>query len=224
MKKIIVLIICLTLLLVACPLTTYAGNIDLLYDGSNIQGVKSQTIDVGFSDNITSKLDVSGYYRKGAISGVVTQDEGEIGLNYDPPINDRWSLWLDERVGYNKMLGMDFENNLGVGLKYYVYKHGETKFSWSSGILYQFTSMDGNDKEGHGRYSHRAKFNGGPVALVYFYQPDMSDSSDYITKFIGDVALAKINDSLSIFLHYKNEYRSLYGRSEKSGIKLRFEY
>lgn len=200
--------------------SAHAGNIDLLWNGSNVHGVKSYTLGIDFSDDITDELDISGYYRQGKTEGVVTEDEGELDLNYNPAINDRWSIWLDERVGYNKMLGIDLENNLGVGLKYYVYKQGKTKFSLSSGILYQFIS----NQENNGRYSHRAKFNSDLLSLIYFYQPNMSDSSDYITKFIGDIRLLKIKDYASILFHYKNEYRSLSGRSEHSGIKLRIEY
>ncbi len=210
--------------LVALSGTTHASNLDLLYSGSNVQGIKIHTADVSFSDKISDKISISGYYRNGKTDGVVTQDEGEIGLHYNPQINEKWSLWLDERVGYNKMLGIDYENDLGVGLKYYLYKRDEIKLSLSSGILYQYISMAGNDEENHGRYSHRAKFGSDIVSLVYFYQPDIQDSSDYITKFSGDVRVAKIKDNISILLNYKNDYRSTTGRSESSGIKLRVEY
>lgn len=199
-----------------------AGNIDLLWNGDEVHGVKSYTLGIGFSDDITDELGLSGYYRKGKKVGVVTKDEGELDLHYNPTINDKWSLWLDERARYNKMLGIDFENDLGVGLKYYVYKQKETKFSLSSGVLYQYTVT--SNREGRGRYSHLAKFKNNSISLIYFYQPNISDSSDYITKFIGDVKLVEIKENISVLLHYKNEYRSLSGRSENSGIKLRIEY
>lgn len=205
--------------------SAHAGNIDLLWNGSRSKDIKSYTIGIDFSDDIAGKVGVSGYYRKGKAEGIITKDEGEIDLNYNPPINDKWSLWLDERVGYNKILGIDFENNLGVGLKYYAYKKGETKFSLSSGILYQFTSLsDSATQESRGRYSHRVKLNHDILSLLYFYQPNMHDNSDYIVKFIGDIRLVEIKSHISILFHYKNEYRSLIGRSENSGIKLRVEY
>ena len=200
--------------------TTYAGNLDLLYSGSNIHGIKNHTVEVSFSDKISDKISISGYYRNGKTDSIVTQDEGEFDLHYNPQINEKWSLWLDERIGYNKMLGVDFENNLGVGLKYNLFQSSKTKLSLSSGILYQYTS-----EEGHGRYSHRVKFSwGDAISAVYFYQPDIKDSSDYITKFNGDVRVAKIKDNISILLNYKNDYRSTTGRSEGSGIKLRVKY
>ena len=213
-------IICIAILLMAaCDGPVYAGNLDLLYSGSNIQGTKSHTADVSFSDKI-SIVGISGYYRNGKTDGIVTQDEGELDLHYSPRINDKWSLWLDERVGYNKMLSIDYENDLGVGLKCYLYNESMAKLSLSSGILYQYTS-----KDGHGRYSHRVKFSmKDAVSLVYFYQPDIEDRHDYITKFNGDVRLAKIKDNVSILLNYKNDYRSTSGRSESSGVKLRVEY
>lgn len=207
-------------LLSASPRIAHAGNLDLLYGGSNVQGVKSHTADIGFSDKISDKIGISGYYRNGKTDGVVTQDEGEIDLQYNPKINDKWSLWLDERIGYNKVLGIDYENDLGVGLKYYLFQSMDTKLSLSSGILYQYTP-----EEDHGRYSHRVKFSSNDiVSVVYFYQPDINDSSDYITKLNCDVRLAKIKDNISILLNYKNDYRSTSGLSESTGIKLRFEY
>lgn len=228
MNKIVLMLI-LVMLLVGGFKSAYAGNIDFLWNGSNVQGVKSYTVGVDISDNITDQLDLAGYYRKGKTEGVITQAEGEIGLNYNPPINDRWSLWLDEGLRYNEMIGLKFENDLGIGLKYYVYKQAETKFSLSSGILYQFTALDCNvaatcNQGGHGRYSHRVKFNNDIITLIYFYQPDMHDSSDYITRFIGAVELGKITAHISLLFDYKNNYRSLNGRSESGGVKLRIEY
>lgn len=212
-----------------CVGTSHAGNVDLLWNGSKVQGVKSYTAGIDFSDTMADKFEISGYYRKGKTEGIVTSDEGELSLGYDPPINDRWSLWLDERVGYNKMLNIDFENSIGFGAKYYLYKAGNTKLSLSSGVLYQFTSSNCSDpslceQEGRGRYSHRIKFGSKIFNAVYFYQPNIDNSDDYISKFTGDIELIKIMDRASILIHHKNEYRSLSGRSESSGIKLRIEY
>lgn len=212
-------IILIAVLLMAFTSTTHAGTIDLLYSGSAANGIRSYKLGGGFAHTLSDEITVSGDYHKGKTSGIVTQDKGDISLHFNPPINERWSLWLDERVGYDKMFGIDFENYLGAGLKYYLYKKGKTKFSLSSGILYQYTP----DKD-HGRYSHRAKFGNGILSLVYFYQPNIEDDSDYITKFAGDLKLAEVGDGVFILLHHKSEYRSLFGRSDNSGIKLRVEY
>ncbi|MCK5611426.1 DUF481 domain-containing protein [Candidatus Pacearchaeota archaeon] len=218
-----------TLILLMIPGLAMAGNIDLSWKGSDNYGVRSYTKGIDFSDDIANKASIDGYYRYGKTAGIVTMDEGELGLNYDPPINDRWSLWLDERVGYNKVIGIDFENYLGFGAKYYIYKTDDTKFSLSGGVLYQFTSLNCSDpttcnQEGTGRYSYRAKFSNEQLLLIYFYQPNINDHTDYITKFTGEAKLATITDAASLLLHYKNEYRSLYGQSESSGVKLRIEY
>ena len=122
-----------------------------------------------------------------------------------------------------------FENDIGFGLKYYLYKTDVTKLSLSAGALYQFTSTDCSDpttceQEGVGRYSYRAKFSNETLSLVYYYQPNMSDNDDYITKYTIDLTVAKINEAMAILLSYQNKYRSLYGRSESGGIKLRIEY
>jgi hypothetical protein len=227
MPKLIFVVI--FLMIAGCSGTASAGNIDFLWSGSNVRGIKNSTLGIDFADTIEDKLELSAYYRKGKTDGIVTQDEGELDLNYSPAINERWSLWLDERVGYNKVLGIDFENDIGAGLKYYIYKKKSTKLSFSGGFLYQFTSLNCSDpatceQTGQGRYSYRAKFNNDFLSLIYFYQPSMQNSADYITKFTGDLKLAKIKDHISLLFNYKNEYRSLYGRSESGGIKLRIEY
>ena len=215
------------------PGIALAGNIDLMWEQSNDYGVKSYVKGIDFTDK-TGQATIDGYYRYGKTEGIVSQDEGELGINYDPPLNDRWSLWLDERVSYDKVLGIDFENNIGFGLKYYVYKgkdeaDEDIKFSLSAGVLYQFTSWNCAEyetcyQEGTGRYSYRAKFSKLKLHLAYYYQPNINDASDYISTFESEIKLADVSKGVAVIWSYENEYWSLYGQREVSGIKLRFRY
>jgi len=221
------------LIFLVFPGITMAGTIDLMWKQSNDYGIKSYTKGIDFTDQ-TGPTEINGYYRYGETDNIVSQDEGELGINYDPPLNDKWSLWLDERVSYDKVLGIDFENNLGFGLKYYVYKEKDeadedVKFSLSAGLLYQFISWNCDDpayceKTGTGRYSYRAKFSKYKMLLVYSYQPNINDSSDYISKFSSEIKLADVGKGITLVWRYENEYWSLYGKSETNGFKLRFRY
>ena len=210
------------------PGIALAGNIDLMWEQSNDYGVKSYVKGIDFTDS-TGEATIDGYYRYGKTEGIVSRDEGELGIGYDPALTDRWSLWLDERVSYDKVLGIDFENNLGFGAKYYVYKKEETKFSLSAGVLYQFTSWNCDDPAtceqiGTGRYSYRAKFSNEKIYMAYYYEPNVSDGSDYISTFISEVEVATVSESMALIWSYENEYWSLYGQAETSGIKLRIKY
>ena len=205
-----------------------AGTIDLMWEQSNDYGIRSSTKGVDFADE-SGVTEIRGSYRYGKTDGIVTQDEGELGIDYNPPLNDRWSICLDERVSYDKVLGIYFENNLGFGVKYYAYKKEEIKFSLSAGVLYQFASWNcGEDatceQVGTGRYSYRAKFINEKIYMAYYYEPNVSDGSDYISTFISEVEVATVSESMTLIWSYENEYWSLYGQAETSGLKLRLKY
>lgn len=215
------------------PEVSIAGTIDLMWKQSNDYGVKSYAkgIDVSEKSGVT---EIKGSYRYGKTDGIVSQDEGELGIDYNPPINDRWSIWLDESVSYDKVLGIDFENNLGFGLKYYVYKgkdeaDEDIKLSLSAGILYQFTSWGCEDpetcyQEGTGRYSYRAKFSKYKLSFVYYYQPNINDPSDYIAKFKSEIKIVDVSKGVAIIWRYESEFWSPYGQKDTNGLKLRFRY
>jgi hypothetical protein len=225
--------IIMVLILAAFPSLALAGNIDLMWEQSNDYGVKSYTKGIDFTDK-TGVTEIKGSYRYGKTDGIVSQDKGELGIDYNPSINDRWSVWLDESVSYDKVIGIDFENNLGFGLKYYVYKgkdeaDEDIKLSVSGGLLYQFTSWGCDDpetcyQEGTGRYSYRAKFSKHKLLFVYSYQPNINDPSDYIAKIKSEVKLVEIDKGIALVWRYDSEFWSLYGQAETHGLKLRFRY
>ena len=213
MKNIFIYIF--TLIVVLLPLPGSAGDLDISYL-SRESTVDSYATSARVSDQ-AGPLDFHAEYNYGKTADLVSTDDGEVGVGYDPVINDKWSLWFDERVGYNKMLGIDFENFIGFGPKYYILKEDKRKLSLSTGILYHYQE---GDEEGKGRYSHRVKYGDVWIAGVYFYQPNMSNSADYITE--GELRI-KLSDVLSVF--YKEEYRSLDSiREIEKGIMFNFHF
>ncbi|MBW2644611.1 MAG: DUF481 domain-containing protein [Deltaproteobacteria bacterium] len=194
MKSIFLLI---TLML--SPALSSAGDIGISYSSSS-SSVESNTMSAEISDQ-SGPFDFRAEYNYGKTDGIVSTDNGEVSIGYDPIITERVSLWFDERVGYNKMMGVRFENFVGFGPKYYIMKSEERKLSLSTGILYHYRA---DAEEGDGRYSHRIKYGDAWISGVYFYQPNMRDSSDYITE--GEIRI-KLSDVLSVL--YREEYRSL---------------
>lgn len=189
----------IVILLLVTSSLSYAGDLSIRY--SDVENtVDSYTVSIKVSDK-SGPLDFNASYGYGETDSIVSTDEGEIGIGYDPIVNDTWSLWFDERAGYDKMAGIKFENFIGFGPKYYIITSGKKKFSLSTGILYHYKE---GQEEGVGRYSHRVKYGNGRISGVYFYQPNMEDSSDYITE--GKLEV-KLTDVLSVF--YKEEYRSV---------------
>lgn len=204
-----------TLIVVLLPLPGSAGELDISY-ASMESMVDSYVVSAGISDQ-AGPLDFYAEYHYGKTDDIVSTDNGEVGVGYDPIINERLSLWFDERVGYNKMIGVRFENFVGFGPKYYLVKSEKRKLSLSTGILYHYRA---DDDEGNGRYSHRFKYKDSWISGVYFYQPNMRDSADYITE--GEIRI-KLSDMLSVF--YREEYRSLGSNREiEKGIMFNFHF
>lgn len=210
MKSVLILII-----LMLSPALSSAGDIGISYSSSHSM-VDSSYMSAEISDQ-SGPFDFRAEYSYGKTDSVVSTDNGEVSIGYDPIISERVSLWFDERVRFNKMIGVRFENFVGFGPKYYIMKSEKRKLSLSTGILYHYRA---DDDEGNGRYSHRIKYKDSWVSGVYFYQPNMRDSSDYITE--GELRI-KINNVLSVF--YREEYRSLGSAREiEKGVVFNFHF
>ena len=199
----------------------YAGQFDFSYRALSSENSSDYMSSVDFKEIIAEKVELSGRYRYAETNNIVGTDEAEFRIGWDPVINDRWSLWMDESFGYNKGLGIDFQNKLGFGVKYYIYKGESVGFSLSAGILYELVFMD-DKKEGFGRYSIRPVAHVGPVKMIYFYQPAMGDMDDYISKFYGEIVLAT-KGLFSVVSYYEFEERGLI-RVAYHGVKGRFEW
>ena len=204
MKKILFLILLL-------PSICSAG--ELYLNHSQIDGeISGYVTTVGIDDKI-DEIDFSAYYKYGETEGIVSRDEGSFSFGYDPRISDKWYLWFDEIVGYNKVIGIRFENFAGGGLKYQPFDF----LSLSGGVLYYFKD---SDKSGEGLYSFRLKFENEAARFVYFYQPYMDDTGESITK--GRIELKPFK---SIMLYHEFENRSLENSAvSESGIKFVLKY
>jgi hypothetical protein len=179
------------LMLSSCVEPSYAGEIK--GGMSHEQGVlTTNSYFIEMADQV-DYIDLSAYYGYGKTDDTVTHDEGRLSIGYDPVINDSWSLWMDETVGYRE--DIKFENFFGAGPKY---KFND-KTSLSFGVLYYF--KDSMEK-GEGLYSFRLKTEARGLVLTAFYQPYMLGAG-HILKGSASYALGKYFEYF-----FKGEYRS----------------
>ncbi len=137
-------------------------------------------------------------YGYGEEAKVVTKDEGSIGVNYDKDLSKLWDFWLDFNTGFNKVLDIKQEIFLGLGPKLTLFDNDDYgKCTFSAGALYQ-QEMENSIN----RASYRPKCSSKYFSFVYYYQPNMIDSKDYISK--GEVEI-QLTEILSIY--YIDEYR-----------------
>ena len=137
------------LLILFLPSVCSAGEIYLNHSQTSGK-VRAYATTIGFYDKL-DVMDFSAYYKYGETEGIVSRDEGSFSFGYDPQISDKWYLWFDEIIGYNKVLGIKFENFVGGGLKYQAFD----SLSLSGGVLYYYKD---SDESGEGLYSFRLKF------------------------------------------------------------------
>ncbi len=153
---------------------------------------------------------LSSRVRYGKHDDEIVQNQGVFRLSADPKIQDKWSAWLYEELGYDKPKGIDVENFVGGGLKYSFYEG----YSFSGGYLYHYQEI-GDLSEGINRLSFRLKGKrtlskwGGPnIFGVMFYQPNIEDFDDYLAS--GEIGLSMaIVQNLGLKLSIEDHYRSM---------------
>lgn len=153
----------------------------------------------------TEPIKASFSYERGKRNGVVNTNNIGINLSYDSPINANWSGWSFNQTSIDTVDDKGFENAIGGGLKYNFFKGDNESFSLSCGPLGFYS-----DNKWSGLLSCRPKFTYYDLHGTYFYQPEISNWSNYISK--GILGLGNF--------YYKIEYRpgSDY-KNETAGIK-----
>lgn len=175
----------------------------------------SNAVKLRVSNKPRPNLEYYLYREYGKTGELTTKDNGGTGVGWDPVINEKWSAWVDWSGSFDKALGIDSEIFLGAGPKYYIYKKGSRKLSLSFGILHQ--SRKPGDYVDQ-RWSLRLKGSTEKWKAVAFYQPNIDDSSDYISK--GEV-VGRISKMVSVF--WNTVYRSIED-SQVTAMGLRFRF
>lgn len=175
----------------------------------------SNVITIRAANEPIEELDYYGYKSYGEADGIVTKDNAGAGIGYDPALNDQWSLWFDGAWSYDNALGIDSEILLGGGPKYYAYKKDAQRLSISAGILHHSREPGDYIEQ---RWSFRVKGSTENWKAVGFYQPNVADSSDYISK--GEVE-GQVGGSVYVF--WNTAYRSI-DESQVTAMGLRFKY
>ena len=225
MKRIITLLI-VWLLPATCPPLLYgdsrrvclAGNIDI----GMIQKrgtVDSKSLSLGVNiDGKETALKAEYDYTK--TEDLISQDKGLLRAGYDPKINDHWSLWFYDQVGYNNIRQIKAENFVGGGPKYTIVDKEKFKTSISVGILHHHVRREQIDNLGRFslRVKARYKINGSlGFSMVIFYQPNIEEINDYIVNGEADLTYS-LTKRLGLKLKTQNEYRSISMVSEKNNL------
>jgi hypothetical protein len=177
--------------------------------------ITSNAVKIRVSKKPQPNLEYYLYREYGKTGELTTKNNGGIGIGWDPVINEDWSAWVDGSGSFDRALGIDSEIFLGAGPKYYIYKKGARKASVSFGILHQ--SRKPGDYVDQ-RWSLRLKGSTENWKVVVFYQPNIDDSSDYISK--GEVE-GRINKTVSCF--WSTVYRSIED-SQVTAVGLRLKW
>ena len=192
------------IILFLLPSLSYGATLDIKL----VKPMNGHEYSISLSDSIEA-IKLKADYSYSEIEDIIIKDRGTLKIYYDRPINDKWKIWFFNIAQYNNVYGTR-ENYLGAGPKYYIFD-GDHKLSFSTGVLYDYDHITG---EGHGRYSHRPKYvYKGIVDAVYYYQPAINDSDDYIEKY-------KVSSIVPYTMGFGKiyclkEYRSLVGTIDK---------
>lgn len=178
MKNILIIIAILML-----PATTLAGTFDMGAESirADEQTETSYYLGLGYEKSGAS-LDIG--YNYGKLDDLVITDDGWLSLGYDADLSDKWGIWLDETVQYDRPGGVKVENFIGLGPKYTLYRSKTVKSSLSFGYLSHYQVLIDGDEYTLERWSWRFKIkrkdDKSETGFISMYQPAIGNSDDYI--------------------------------------------
>lgn len=194
----------LLIILLMLPSLSLGATLDIKL----IKPVNGHEYMISLSDSI-KPLRLKVEYAHSEIEDIVIKDKGALEIYYDLPVNDDWKVWVFNIAKYNNV--KETRNNyLGAGPKYYILK-GDHKLSFSTGILADYDHVTGKWKA---RASHRPVYSYKDIVeAVYYRQPNIKDSSDYIEKYKVSSILPYTKGAGKVYC--LKDYRSLIGIIEK---------
>lgn len=188
----------------------HAGSLDIGTSFMNsINDLRSAYLNYEISFN---NCEFSSKFQYGKTNDIETQNNLYLRFGYNPPINEKWSLWIFDKAGYNKVQKIDFENFAGAGPKYIFLETDTRKASISFGYLSHFQQFEDYSKTTN-RLSLRIKGKefiekDYEIKIVLFYQPNMEDFSDYLLN--GEFSWKyRLAGSTSFKISIIDEYRSI---------------
>lgn len=196
----------------------FVFSINFIYCESQID------LGVGYSKNISEKKGVDLLYSYDGFLNFnlsfkyfkdekkTTSNNGFFLINYNPAINKIWSMWLFERISYDRIQRINAENHVGAGVKYIIKDTEKVSFDESLGFLYDVVEYEGGENKNKIRISNRLRFKLIPfdkleISLNIFYQPDISNFKDYIITSNFYISYL-ISERISIKFKLDDNYRS----------------
>lgn len=147
----------------------------------------------------------------GETAGIVSSDNGNLKLGYDPALSGNWSLWFFNQTGYNKIRGIEIESFLGLGPKYSFYKGEKGSISLSGGLIYHYEDgAMGSRSVKRLSIRPKARIEGKNTltSFIAFWQPNIDDFDDYIVLAEFSVRY-KVTDNVGLKVALNDEYRSV---------------
>ena len=194
----------LLIILLMLPSLSFGATLDIKLT----RPMNGHEYDISLSDSIGA-LKLKAEYAHTEIEDIVTKDKGTLEIYYDRLINDKWKAWFFNIAKHDNVYDIR-ENHLGAGPKYYIF-NGDHKLSFSTGILYDYDHVTGTGKA---RASHRPVYSYKDiVSAVYYRQPNIKDSNDYIEKYKVSSIVPGTKGVGKVYC--LKEYRSLIGTIDK---------
>lgn len=196
-----------------CSLLLYSANIDMgLSYSKNISEKKGIDISYKFEPSKQIDLTFEGGFKYFKDDNETTSDNGFISTGYDTAVSDKWHFWLFEKISYDRLREINYENHLGFGVKYVFVSTNTSKIDFSTGFLYDRTEYEDGNVKNKIRMSNRFRYNLKPadkmgIYFVAFYQPDIADFKDYIITSNFTVTYI-LSERLSIKFKVEDSYRS----------------
>ena len=206
MKSYTVLAIMILLVTLAYQPSASAGELEF---GRTVQRGASHTVTyIAGLEHKLGPVSLNASYIHGKTDDLTTTDQGYLNVIYDHKFSGRWSVAGGNKSGFNTVRGIDFENFLGAGPKYYIIKDVLSMSVW---YLHQYTEYADGPSENTRRMSFRPKLSvkdgDREVRAVFFYQPSLDDPDDYITSAEASYRMA-LSDTRVLKIAYVDEYRS----------------
>lgn len=165
--------------------------------------------DIEFNDPIVLKTEL----QYSETEDGVTKNNGFFRAGYDPRLDESWSLWFFEEIGYRHLVDYETENFAGGGVKHNFSKNTSISF----GYLHHYLEIENLGTENTDRWSLRLKAKSSWGGMVIFYQPDIRDFEDYILR--SEAYVKHQLDNRYIKFSVKDQYRTSWEhRNELSAI------
>jgi putative salt-induced outer membrane protein YdiY len=181
--------------------------------------------DTGSTDTSKARLSIDSTYRADSVtsefkslyqyeekSGESNQNRLELAVNESLVTGSRWAPFITDKFTWDEIKGIDYDNNIGAGVKYLLFSKNGGKISLSGSILYQLLKYEDLPEDENTAYALESvlKWGRGDIKVMvdFYYQASAEDSENY--KFNSDFKLTYfLNSMLGLSTEFSSRYRNI---------------